>query len=180
MQRRLALAASLVHRPELMFLDEPTAGVDPILRERFWEHFRALRDDGKAIVVPTQYVGEAVSCDIVAVMSEGRLLAVLPPEQLTDFAYGGRPVLVELDGWLSRDLLDRLRTFDHIVSVEVGDGAMKVVVRGRADDPTAGLKEWLVSQGAAVGEITPFDPTFDDVFVEIIERHSKQGSCTAP
>ena len=63
------LAATLVHEPELLFLDEPTAGVDPILRERFWAHFRALRDAGKTIVVPTQYVGEAVSCDVVAVMA---------------------------------------------------------------------------------------------------------------
>jgi ABC-2 type transport system ATP-binding protein len=53
MQRRLALAATLVHEPELLFLDEPTAGVDPILRERFWAHFRVLRDAGKTIVVPT-------------------------------------------------------------------------------------------------------------------------------
>ena len=52
MQRRLALAATLVHEPELLFLDEPTAGVDPILRERFWAHFRTLRDAGKTIVVP--------------------------------------------------------------------------------------------------------------------------------
>ena len=60
MQRRLTLAATLVHDPELLYLDEPTAGVDPILRERFWSHFRTLRDEGKTIVVPTQYVGEAV------------------------------------------------------------------------------------------------------------------------
>ena len=52
MQRRLALAATLVHGPELLYLDEPTAGVDPILRERFWEHFRTLRDQGRTIVVP--------------------------------------------------------------------------------------------------------------------------------
>ena len=79
MQRRLTLAATLVHDPELLYLDEPTAGVDPILRERFWAHFRTLRDQGRTIVVPTQYVGEAVSCDVVAVMADGRLVTVQPP-----------------------------------------------------------------------------------------------------
>jgi ABC-2 type transport system ATP-binding protein len=180
MQRRLALAATLVHGPELLFLDEPTAGVDPILRERFWDHFRVLRDDGRAIVVPTQYVGEAVSCDIVAVMADGRLLALLPPERLADFAYGGRPILVELSGWLSRDLLQDLRRIDDVVSVRVIDGAMRVVVNERVHDPAAQLEQWLVAAGAAVGEISPFEPTMDDVFVEIIERHSETRACAAP
>ena len=81
MQRRLALAATLVHEPELLYLDEPTAGVDPILRERFWTHFRSLRDQGKTILVPTQYVGEAVSCDVVAVMAHGRLITLQPPDR---------------------------------------------------------------------------------------------------
>src|SRR3954454_18130897 len=96
MQRRLSLAAALVHDPELAFLDEPTAGVDPILRARFWEHFRTLRDEGRTIVVPTQYVGEAAMCDLVAVISSGRLLTVLPPDKLRDYAYGGDVLLYEL------------------------------------------------------------------------------------
>ncbi|MFN8020336.1 MAG: ABC transporter ATP-binding protein [Acidimicrobiales bacterium] len=91
MQRRLTLAATLVHDPMLLVLDEPTAGVDPLLRDRFWTHFRTLRDEGRTIVVPTQYVNEAVSCDAVAVMAGGRLLAVEPPERLVDIAFDGAP-----------------------------------------------------------------------------------------
>jgi ABC-2 type transport system ATP-binding protein len=82
MQRRAALAASLVNDPELLFLDEPTAGIDPVLRERLWAQFRALRDDGRTIVVSTQYVGEAAFCDLVAVMAKGRLIAFAPPHDL--------------------------------------------------------------------------------------------------
>src|SRR4029078_13524071 len=67
MQRRLTLAPTLVHHPELLYRDDPTAGAPPILRGRFWQHYRALRDQGHPIVLPTQYVGEAVSCDVVAV-----------------------------------------------------------------------------------------------------------------
>jgi ABC-2 type transport system ATP-binding protein len=82
MQRRAALAAALVNDPDLLFLDEPTAGVDPLLRERFWDRFRALRDTGRTIVVSTQYVGEAASCDLVAVMARGRLIALATPDDL--------------------------------------------------------------------------------------------------
>jgi ABC-2 type transport system ATP-binding protein len=82
MQRRVALAATLVSDPELLFLDEPTTGVDPVLRERFWDRFRALRDAGRTIVVSTQYVGEAAVCDLVAVMDHGRLIALATPDDL--------------------------------------------------------------------------------------------------
>jgi ABC-2 type transport system ATP-binding protein len=86
MQRRLSLAAALVHDPELMLLDEPTAGVDPILRRRFWDRFRELRDGGRTLIVSTQYVGEAAECDLVAVMVDGRVVHVAPPDQLASDA----------------------------------------------------------------------------------------------
>jgi ABC-2 type transport system ATP-binding protein len=88
MQRRLSLAATLVHEPELIVLDEPTAGVDPLLRSRFWERFRQLRDEGRSLVVTTQYVGEAAECDQVAVLVDGMLLAVDTPSGLVRRAYG--------------------------------------------------------------------------------------------
>jgi ABC-2 type transport system ATP-binding protein len=82
MQRRLALAAAFVHDPALVFLDEPTAGIDPILRARFWEQFRSLREAGRTLVVTTQYVGEAANCDVVGVLSEGELVFLGPPDEL--------------------------------------------------------------------------------------------------
>ena len=64
MQRRLALAATFVHDPRYLFLDEPTAGIDPILREKFWNQFRSLGAEGRTLLVTTQYVGEASYCDM--------------------------------------------------------------------------------------------------------------------
>lgn len=75
MQRRLALAATFVHGPRLLFIDEPTAGIDPILRDKFWQEFRSMSDDGRTLVVTTQYVGEASYCDLVGLLSDGELLA---------------------------------------------------------------------------------------------------------
>jgi ABC-2 type transport system ATP-binding protein len=88
MQRRLVLAATLVHGPELLFLDEPTAGIDPILRDRIWSRFRDLRGAGCTLIVSTQYVGEAASCDVVAVMAAGRVAVIDTPEGLRRRAFG--------------------------------------------------------------------------------------------
>jgi ABC-2 type transport system ATP-binding protein len=172
MQRRLALAATLVHNPELLYLDEPTAGVDPILRERFWQHFRGLRDQGRTIVVPTQYVGEAVSCDIVAVMAHGRLITAQPPDALARFAFAGDPLAVDLgDAWVSGDEIARLRKEPFVVRVRRTEEGLMVVV----EDGEAGARELqrlFSTAGIEIGGITPMEPTFDDIFFEIVEAHS--------
>jgi ABC-2 type transport system ATP-binding protein len=172
MQRRLTLAATLVHDPELLFLDEPTAGIDPILRERFWEHFRTLRDDGRTIVVPTQYVGEAVACDLVAVMAAGRLITVSSPDGLARFAFGGVPLRVDIgDGWVTGNELAGLRAQPYVRSAQRTDDGLTVVV----DDPerdTQHLRAQLAATQAVVTDITPLEPSFDEIFVRIVEAHT--------
>ncbi len=79
MLRRLSLASTLVHDPQLLFLDEPTAGIDPVLRRKFWDHFRELKDQGRTIFITTQYVSEADNCDLVGVQNNGKLLLVDTP-----------------------------------------------------------------------------------------------------
>src|SRR5438105_10771785 len=82
MQRRLELACALVHDPLLLFIDEPTAGLDPLLRQKIWTEFRRLRDVGRTLVVTTQVVSEAAYCDRVAVLSHARLIALAEPDEL--------------------------------------------------------------------------------------------------
>jgi ABC-2 type transport system ATP-binding protein len=91
MQRRLQLAATLLHEPELLIIDEPTAGIDPLLRARFWDHFRALRNEGRTLVVSTQYVTEAEYCDLVIMLRAGRLVAVGTPDDLRSQALATIP-----------------------------------------------------------------------------------------
>lgn len=179
MQRRLTLAATLVHDPELLYLDEPTAGVDPILRERFWTHFRTLRDQGRTIVVPTQYVGEAVSCDVVAVMAHGKLITVQSPTRLARFAYGGDQLAVDLDAaWLSGNEVSRLRAEPFVQRVRRTDEGLTVVVADATAD-AGRLRRFFADAGIPIGTIAPVEPTFDEIFVEIIEAHSSPAQRAA-
>jgi ABC-2 type transport system ATP-binding protein len=179
MQRRLTLAATLVHEPELLYLDEPTAGVDPILRERFWAHFRALRDDGKTVVVPTQYVNEAVSCDVVAVMAAGRLLTVQEPGNLSRVAYGGDLLHVPFDGsWVRGSELAKLAGFDFVDSVTRTESGVLVAVADAERDGSR-LRDFFESSGVAVGEVEAYEPTYDEMFVRLIERYTSADERSA-
>ncbi len=84
MQHRSSLVCALINQPVLMFLDEPTVGVDPELRAGFWKHFRAMKEDGRTIVLTTHYMDEAVRCDLVGMMHKGHLIAEGSPKALMD------------------------------------------------------------------------------------------------
>lgn len=178
MQRRLMLAATLVHDPELLILDEPSAGVDPLLRARLWEHFRELRDHGMTIIVPTQYVGEAAMCDLVAVMSDGRLLALLPPADLRRYAYGGDVLTLAFDEGLSRSDLSRLLKLEGVRAILRTETGIRVVV----DDAGARrsqLIEAMQSMGATGVVDEAFEPTYEEIFVAIIERDRARTEAAA-
>jgi len=89
MRHRVSLACALVHDPEVVFLDEPTVGVDPELRAGFWRYFAELKERGKTIVLTTHYMDEATRCDIVGMMRLGELIAEGTPAQLMDGASAG-------------------------------------------------------------------------------------------
>lgn len=82
MKRRLSLAIALLHQPELLILDEPTVGIDPVLRKSVWAAFHQLKDEGKTLIVTTHVMDEAEKCDRLGLMREGRLIAVGTPEEL--------------------------------------------------------------------------------------------------
>src|SRR5690606_7182717 len=95
MQRRLELASALVHEPQLLVLDEPTAGIDPILRRTIWEELDRLKQAGRTLIVTTQYVTEAEGCDAVALIAGGRLVALGTPDDLRRQAAGGDVIEAE-------------------------------------------------------------------------------------
>jgi ABC-2 type transport system ATP-binding protein len=170
MQRRLGLAAALVHNPQLLFLDEPTAGIDPILRRKFWDYFKELQQQGHTLFVTTQYVGEAAYCDLVGVMYEGRLLMVETPENLRRRAFGGDIISVrttEEIRYTHRHEIENLPFVRGRVKL-LSDQEIEVTVEN-ASTALALLVEYLNSQRFNTEVIEQKVLPFDDVFVKLIE-----------
>lgn len=172
MQRRLALAATLVHQPDLLFLDEPTSGIGPIQRRKFWDHFAELKRAGRTLVVTTQYVGDAAYCDVVAVLLDGRLLAFDEPDALRRQAFGGEVVSLTAKGGLDDSVLAALRNLPFVldVSVERDHGGTLNVLVDEAESALPRLREWFAARDIHLHTIGHHHPPFDEVFVKLVER----------
>jgi ABC-2 type transport system ATP-binding protein len=177
MQRRLSLAATLTHNPDLVFLDEPTAGIDPILRKKFWDYFKELQTSGHTLFVTTQYVGEAAYCDFVGVMSEGFLLTVNTPEELRREAYGGDIVKLgsteRIDYTLRQEVQDLPELKSKILNAT--DYELQLLVDDAAT-ATPYLVEYFRNRRKSVDSVETFLPSFDEVFVKLIEKHRSENN----
>ena len=167
MQRRLELACALVHDPALMFLDEPTTGIDPLLRTRIWDELQRLRSDGRTLLVTTQYLAEAELCDNVALIANGRLVAYAPPDGLRHQAIGGDIIDVETANPIDADALAGV---ENVVSTtQLGPRHVRVVVDD-AGVATPLVSEALDAAGADVESSREYRPSFDEVFAELVRR----------
>jgi ABC-2 type transport system ATP-binding protein len=185
MQRRLMLASALMHDPTLLFADEPTAGIDPVLRGRFWDYFRRLRDEGRTLFVTTQYVGEAAYCDHVAVMRKGRLLVVDTPEGLRRRVLGGEVIELTLaDPARVAEALELLRVYPPVKDaqpVAETHNQLRVTI----DDATEWMPEVLNlledrdGPQIVVERAQELQLSFDEVFIRIMEQEeSAHGQAT--
>jgi ABC-2 type transport system ATP-binding protein len=176
MQRRLELACALVHDPALLFLDEPTAGIDPLLRGRIWEELHRLRDDGRTLLVTTQYVNEAESCDTVALIADGRLVALAGPDELRRIAIGGDVIEVETAAAFDAGAL---RSLELVRDVDQADPThLRVIV----DEAAAGLPDVvqaIADRGGEVVSAAETRPSFDAVFATLVERQREADAAAA-
>ena len=176
MQRRLSLAATLVHNPQILFLDEPTAGIDPVLRHKFWEHFRELKDQGHTIFITTQYVSEADNCDLVGVQNNGKLLVMDTPQGLRHHAYGGDMVDLHTTDPFDYKLEGMLRSlpFVRAHTFRTGPDSMRGIV-GESGTDIPKLMEWAQQQNIQVKALDEYTPSFEDVFVELVHPEASDG-----
>jgi len=171
MQRRLSLAATLLHDPELIFLDEPTAGIDPILRRKFWDQFQELKASGRTLFVTTQYVNEAAYCDYVGVMAEGRLLMMETPENLRRRAFNGEVVDLVTEQPLSWNDINQLEQLPFVQrrAVTSSGNSVRLIV-DEASTAIPAIINWVNERRLQVKSVEEYLPPFDDVFVTIVEK----------
>lgn len=174
MQRRLQLAATILHEPKLIFVDEPTANLDPILRRKFWEEFRLLAEMGRTIFVTTQYVGEAELCDRVGLLHNGRIIAVGAPDELRREAFGGETIELSI-GEDPGDLGGHLPALEEIGRVvEVREdldrenvSRLRLVVE---NSDVSLPKVFEALRDAKILSADLIHPSFDEVFFRLIQR----------
>jgi ABC-2 type transport system ATP-binding protein len=171
MRRRLDLAMALVHRPRILFLDEPTEGLDPQSRAALWEQLKVLNADGTAMLLTTHYLEEADALsDRVCIIDDGRLVAEGPPAALKR-EMGSDVVRLRLAAKSAGDLAgqqrqatERLEDLAGVERVQATDAGVDVYVRGAAAAVTAIIRR-LDGEAVLVSELTMTSPTLDDVFI---------------
>jgi ABC-2 type transport system ATP-binding protein len=171
MQRRLELASAIVHDPMLLFLDEPTGGIDPILRGRVWGELHRLRDAGRTLIVTTQYVTEAEECDSVALIAEGRLVALGAPAELRRGAVGGELVDVEVGDGVD---LGAIETIPFVRGLRQLDAHRFRVTVEDASTATPAIVDAITAAGGEVRSTAEARPSFDEVFAVLVERHREK------
>jgi ABC-2 type transport system ATP-binding protein len=177
MQRRLELACALVHSPSVLFVDEPTAGIDPLLRQAIWDELRRLRDEGRTLLVTTQYVSEAEYCDWVALIVDGALVALNTPDALRRSVFGGEVLEVHADRPVHPELLAEV---PGVVAVQQPAPQRLTVTTHDAATTSPQIMEVLRRAGVGVTGIEEYQPSFDDVFAGLVERRRMGANGAAP
>jgi ABC-2 type transport system ATP-binding protein len=172
-KQRLALGCAILHQPPILFLDEPTSGVDPIARRHFWDLIYQLSEAGHTIFVSTHYMDEAEYCHRLALMYRGRIIALGPPAELKQALQAHRLMALE-----SSDALDTMTALDGapgILDVAVFGAGLHVTVA----DPAAAedvIRARLASRGIQIRRLLAISPSMEDVFVAMIEREERSAA----
>src|SRR5437899_7332584 len=162
MKQKLALACTLVHEPDLIVLDEPTTGVDPVSRREFWKLLSEFLSQGITILMTTPYLDEAERCTRVALLNEGRLLALDRPEALRDTLQGS---LFEVIVREHREAMKVLRQVPNVLDVQTFGERAHVRTTRDDRDAVARIESALRAAGLTVGSIRPIQNSLEDAFI---------------
>jgi ABC-2 type transport system ATP-binding protein len=165
-KQRLALGCAVLHRPPIVFLDEPTSGVDPLSRRLFWELIQRMSNDGVTIFVTTHYMDEAEYCNRLALMNGGKLIALGTPTELKLGSIQGALLLLECDRL--GDAIERVRRFDDVRDVAVFGNALHLVVADAAIAPA--IRAALEADAIPVTNLQTIRPSLEDAFVALTTR----------
>lgn len=168
MKQKLALSCALVHRPELLLLDEPTTGVDAVSRREFWDLLHELQASGLTIVVSTPYMDEADRCDRVALMQKGRVLAIDTPDAIG--AAFPRP-LFAVHGLPRHATIEALRAYTYVASVQPFGDTLHYSDSREGRDAASVIRDlsaWLAARDIRDVRIAPIAPSIEDAFMALM------------
>ncbi len=164
MKQKLALSCALIHTPEVLVLDEPTFGVDPVSRKEFWDILRSIRQEGTTILVSTAYMDEADQCDRVALAFRGKIVATDTPAALKqDYPFP----LFELHGDDLRQLRDYFTPLPGVHNTQMFGDSLHVSFGSEPE--TAQWEEWTQALGGSLSRRERIAPTIEDVFLSLME-----------
>lgn len=163
MKQKLALSCALIHRPSVLFLDEPTTGVDAVSRKEFWEMLKRLKQQGITILVSTPYMDEASLCDRVVLMQTGHILSINTPEEIVQ-AFGKPLWAVRANNMLH--LLNDLHAFDGVDNAYPSGTYHHVVLKDGKNEEM--LKQYLAGKQNQELEIKNILPNIEDCFMQLM------------
>jgi len=172
-KQRLALGCAILHDPPILFLDEPTSGVDPIARRAFWDLIYELSASGHTVFVTTHYMDEAEYCHRVALMDAGKVIALGAPDELKRSLESHHIIYLE-----TSDILESMKVIEKLPGVSdvaVFGGGLHVTVADY-DAAAPRIRGALDRAGISVGELQCIQPSMEDVFVAMIEKAEKERS----
>jgi ABC-type multidrug transport system ATPase subunit len=163
MKQKLALSCALIHKPKVLFLDEPTTGVDPVSRKEFWEMLKRLQKKGITILVSTPYMDEAALCDRIALIQDGEILQIDTPEAIVDQF---PKTIYNVGAGNMYKLIEALQKYEHRYSV-FPFGEFVHYTDQRETFETAQLQSYLEKEGLTDVSITITQPNIEDAFMEL-------------
>lgn len=170
-KQRLALGCATIHEPELLFLDEPTSGVDPLARKDFWELLYELAANGVTLFVTTHYMDEAAHCSRLAFIYRGDIIALGTPDEIRTGQMSDQ--IFEVDAEDAESVLGRLETQDDVMEAYMS-GALLHVNMGAMTGAASTLWSALARAGAPEAPVRAVQPSIEDVFVHLVTRERKE------
>lgn len=165
MKQKLALCCALIHKPKVLFLDEPTTGVDPVSRKEFWEMLQRLKKQGITMVVATPYMDEASLCDRIALFQHGKILSIDTPKQISE---SFPDLLFEVKAGRTSAVLRALENFKKTKNVYAYGESVHLTVDRNGDFNTAILTDYLKNEGFTDIEIKPVKASIEDSFIRLL------------